>query len=188
MKRILIGIVSLFLVGTASYSLENRSFMVKLDIMGGEIDTDTAKGTEDLDAELGLGLEYLLRWENGIDTGIGFSFERHELSGSRFDYGFNRIESYPLYGILRYRLKTKSNWTPYIYGNLGYAFTSESKAGISIDDGIYYGAGLGVEYVENLGIQIGWSRTEFDGRDRGGNSFDPESDLIKLSIIMRLDH
>ena len=49
------------------------------------------------------------------------------------------------------------------------------------------GAGVGVEYVENFGIEVGWARTEFDA-DFDGESFDPKSDLIKASLTMRLDH
>lgn len=188
MKRLLIGLSALLLVGTSAYAFEERSLMFKLGIVTGEIETDTAEGKEDLDTNLSIGLEYIFRWENGIDAGLGVSFEKHELESAKFNFGLNHIDTYPVYGILRYRFDPWKNLTPYVYGNLGYAFGDESKGEANIDGGMYYGMGAGIEYVENLALELGWSRTEFDGEDRNGNSFDPESDLIKLSVVMRLDH
>ena len=188
MKRVLLGITALLLVCAPAYAaLEGRSAMFKLGVAGGEIDTDTSAGDEDLDVNLTVGLEYLFRLESGIDFGLGAAFEKHELKDVVFRNGFNDIESYPVYGILRYRFKVWDNWTPYIYGNLGYAFTDEDRGELSVEGGPYYGAGLGLEYRESFGIEAGWSRTEFDA-DVDGESVDPVSDLFKVSLTMRLDH
>lgn len=187
MKRLLFGAVALLLVSSPAYSLEGRSAMVKLGVLTGEIDTDSAVGDEDLDTNLTVGLEYFFRFESGLDLGIGGAFERHELKSADFKFGFNEIESYPVYGLIRYRIKNDSNWTPYVYSNLGYAFADESKAGLSVDGGMYYGAGVGVEYRDDFGLEAGWARTEFDA-DYEDQTFDPESDVFKLSITMRLDH
>lgn len=188
MKRVLLGITALLLVCAPAYAaLEGRSAMFKLGVAGGQMDTDTSAGDEDLDIYPTVGLEYLFRFESGIDLGLGAAFEKHELKDVVFQNGFNDVESYPVYGILRYRFNVWENWTPYIYGNLGYAFTDKDRGDLTIDSGPYYGAGVGLEYRESFGIEAGWSRTEFDA-EIDGKDIDPVSDLFKLSLTMRLDH
>lgn len=186
MKKLIFGITALLILSAPVYAVE-RSAMVKLGVATGELDTDTELGDEDLDTNLTVGLEYFFRFENGFDLGAGAAFERHELKSSKFKYGFSEIESFPIYGLARYRFQNSTNWTPYIYGNLGYAIVDEDRNELSIDGGLYMGAGVGVEYVENFGLEVGWARTEFDA-DIAGESLDPKSDLIKASITMRLDH
>jgi len=188
MKRLLLGITALLLVSAPAHAaLEGKSAQFKLGVAGGEMDTDTSAGDEDLEVNLTVGLEYILKFESGFDFGLGAAFEKHELKDVTFRNGFNDIESYPVYGILRYRFKVYENWTPYLYGNLGYAYTDEDRGPLSVDGGLYYGLGLGVEYRESFGIEAGWSRTEFDA-EVDGESVEPVSDLFKLSLVMRLDH
>ena len=187
MKKALFGILTLLLISFPAYSLEGRSAIVKLGVLTGEIDTDSSVGNEDLEVNLGIGVEYFFRFESGLDLGIGAAYEKQELKEADFTLGFDELEVFPVYGLVRYRLNTRGKWTPYIYGNLGYAFTDENKGALTVDGGIYYGAGIGVEYKEVFGLEAGWAGTEFDA-EHSGTSFDPKSDLIKLNLTMRLDH
>ncbi len=188
MKKLLLGISAILILSAPSYAID-KSAMIKLGTATGVMDTDTPYGDEDLEVKMTTAFEYFFRLENGIDIGAGIAYEKHELRSSKFDYGVSDINSYPIYGLLRYRFKTDTDWTPYIYGNLGYASIDEDggSGDYDMDGGTYVGAGVGIEYIENFGAEIGWARTYMDG-SYNGYDFDPVSDLFKMSLTIRLDH
>lgn len=125
---------------------------------------EVTKGKKD-----NLGFEFALEGTRNItdklELGLGVAYQQNAKLKSHSNHLYEKFEmgnynSVPLYVIGKYDITTFSNGiTPYVKANLGYSFnlnekdvkmtetTGEIISGkLKVDDGLYYGAGLGVEY------------------------------------------
>lgn len=108
-----------------------------------------------------------------LELGLGIAYQDHgkpeKLTVSKENYGTYTWEntgykSLPIYTVFKYNIPIESNIKPYIKANLGYSFNFDEKdlkgsgvgnggsqiaipnSKVSLDDGLYYGIGGGVEY------------------------------------------
>ncbi len=106
------------------------------------------------------------------------------------------------YAMIEYKFKIDKNFTPYLRGYIGYAPTENkseyidpkkesseenfSKTDVNMKDGLYYGAGIGVEvnainieliYLTNQG-EVGYSEDGIYKRD-------PVADYSRISLGIR---
>ncbi|SJZ69454.1 Opacity protein [Cetobacterium ceti] len=117
-----------------------------------------------------ISLEFMQQlWHSNFEVGLGTAYQRHggvksinsvsepeivRASTNEISVNLGRYDSVPLYLIGKYNFGFWKGWSPYIKGDIGYSFNikdhSLREAGESIptkiDDGLYYGVGLGAEY------------------------------------------
>ena len=95
-----------------------------------------------------------------LELGLGLSYQDH----GRPEYirnGNDKVQntgykSLPIYGVAKYNIPLESNIKPYLKADLGYAYNFGEKDAIetwdgpiaktSVDNGLYYGLGAGIEY------------------------------------------
>ena len=105
--------------------------------------------------QIGAGIEYRL---SDIDQPGN---RRVESENINYSYDSGSLTSIPLYLTARYNFKNITDFTPYVKVNLGYSINSGDtnvklnniytgklveEYNSDIDNGMYYGFGLGVEY------------------------------------------
>lgn len=218
MKRKLILITCLGLLGSAAYANnftpERNSINLKGGITCGRIDLKNLNyedetielGDQNTSTNISLNLEFISSSPSGLEYGLGAGFnkitpnENIVLSTAAGD-----IDTYPIYGILRYKLNTNSNWNPYVFGNLGYAIINQRSTlrleniglldgNLNFKGGLYYSLGIGTEYKENLSLEFYWSRTELNvdldahmNNDTFKQNLDGDANTFTLAIGYRLD-
>lgn len=137
--------------------------------------------TENL--EFGFGLAYQ---NHGAPNGtVGYEeFDDHY----KAEYDMKGYISVPLYLTLKYNFNAVNNFVPYIKANLGYSFNeddgdikytetnltekiSESyKYGVDMNNGLYYGIGVGFEYNNftlDLMYQVNEATAKITDKDPG---------------------
>ncbi|MGX6592322.1 outer membrane beta-barrel protein [Cetobacterium ceti] len=146
-----------------------------------------------------ISLEFMQQlWHSNFEVGLGTAYQRHG-GVKTADPGLSvgRYDSVPLYAIGKYNFGFWKGWSPYIKGDIGYSFNikdhSLREAGESfptkIDDGLYYGVGLGAEYynwtvdamykVNKADIKV------HDDADRSSDNFDYSR--VTLSVGYKFD-
>ena len=150
------------------------------DGFGGEVALEGYKVLDD-NFDIGLGLAYQFHADRD-----SYSFEEYTVSGAEYD-------SIPLYLTAKYNFMTNSNMKPYLKANLGYSFnfnSSDAKAestvygnetaGTSVDDGLYWALGVGMEYNDftvDLMYAVNEAEVSIDG-----DKYDNDYDRVVLSV------
>lgn len=155
-----------------------------------------------------LGFEFALEGTRNVtdklELGLGVAYQQNAKLKSHSNHLYEKFEmgnynSIPLYVIGKYDITTFSNGiTPYIKANLGYSFNLNEKdvkmteangvvtsGKLKVDDGLYYGAGLGVEY-NNFLMDVMYQQTmakakvTFEGANPDKKSFDHSRVTLSL--------
>ncbi len=173
---------------------------------GDKYPAELSKKTKDFGGELAI--EAYKHWDY-FDLGLGVAYQHHmkrKSSDFSFDHGTNggvltgdvsgaEYKSVPIYVTGRYNINYW-DWaaTPYLKANLGYSFNFDSKdldvgphsVGTSVDDGLYWAAGFGVQYEDfNVDVLYGanYAKTKVDG----GDKFDNDYERVTLSVGYRFN-
>ncbi|MGL6154878.1 MAG: outer membrane protein [Cetobacterium sp.] len=143
-----------------------------------------SKSAKDWGGEVAVELMHQL-WGSNFDAGLGVSYQRHAGVKDSIDgVDMTRFDSVPIYATARYNMGDWSGWTPYIKADIGYSFNlkdhSIKEDGFSystkIKDGMYWGAGLGVEYYNwtaDIMYKMNTAKAKInDGVDSSSSDFD----------------
>ena len=160
-----------------------------------------------------LGIEYRREILTNFQIGAGIEYRlsdieqpgnrRVESENINYSYDSGSLTSIPLYLTARYNFKNITDFTPYVKVNLGYSINSGDtnvklnniytgklveEYNSDIDNGMYYGFGLGVEYKNfliDLTYDITQSKAEqkvYNYEDVEGYSDDYKFDIRKLTL------
>lgn len=133
-----------------------------------------------------LGFEFALEGTRNItdnlELGLGIAYQQNaklKTYSNRLKekYEMGNYNSVPLYVTGKYNITTFSNGiTPYVKANLGYSFNLNEKSvkftdetgvtstgNLKVDNGLYYGAGVGMEY-NNFLMDIMYQQTTADAK------------------------
>ncbi|MGL5088997.1 MAG: hypothetical protein ACRC6Z_06045, partial [Cetobacterium sp.] len=153
--------------------------------------------TKDFGGEVAL--EVYKYWDK-FDLGLGVAYQDHmgrEATTVRSNsYEGVEYKSVPVYLTGRYNVNYW-DWavTPYLKANIGYSFNFDSEdykaAGksysTSVDDGLYWAAGIGMEYEAfNVDVLYGanHSKSKVDGVNE---KFDNDYERVTLSVGYKFD-
>ncbi|MDX8336684.1 MULTISPECIES: outer membrane protein [Cetobacterium] len=155
-------------------------------------DYDLPKKTKDFGGELAV--EAYKSWDH-LDLGLGVAYQHHMKRKSADGVSGAEYQSVPLYVTGRYDINYW-DWsaTPYLKANVGYSFNFDSKSlntpagdfGTKVDDGLYWAAGVGVQYEDfNVDVLYGanYAKTKVDG----GDKFDNDYERVTLSVGYRFN-
>ena len=159
------------------------------DGFGGEVALEGYKSLNDA-FDIGLGLAYQFHADRDSETFIRGRRTVRKADGAEYD-------SIPLYLTAKYNFMTNSNIKPYLKANLGYSFNFNSSDSertdivtgtvhtfnTSVDDGLYWGAGVGMEY-NNLTLDLMYVVNEAKTEINGANTIkeDNNYDRVVLSV------
>ena len=163
MKKVLLGLAvvsSMAMVGEGT----NLYLKTGLDISGKfdkvNILGENANKSESDRLGFDLTAEVTREFYPNLELGLGLSYQDH----GRPEYirnGNDKVQntgykSLPIYGVAKYNIPLESNIKPYLKADLGYAYNFGEKDAIetwdgpiaktSVDNGLYYGLGAGIEY------------------------------------------
>lgn len=106
-----------------------------------------------------VALEYLREIsDSNFLVGGGLAYQRHaDVKSANNSWSVGRYDSIPVYVTGKYLITNWDGFKPYVKADLGYSFNTKSGdfnyktndqnfGSGKIKDGMYYGAGLGVEY------------------------------------------
>ena len=181
--------------------------------VGGDIMPQFSVDGPEKDAEFSyeLGVEYRREVMPNFEIGGGIAYQDHgkvkkytqNVSGMNVESTLDLYDSVPLYLTARYNFKNITDFTPYVKVNLGYSINSGDtnvklnniytgklveEYNSDIDNGMYYGFGLGVEYKNfliDLTYDITQSKAEqkvYNYEDVEGYSDDYKFDIRKLTL------
>ena len=143
MKKLAIG---LFLILGLSVFAEGS----KIEVRGG-YDFGAKYDVDDIwdggDAKAGtfeIGTEYRYEVYPGVEVGGGIAYQSHK----KIKNGYEAYNSVPVYLTTKYTFNTGMETKPYLKADLGYSFNT-NKA----NNGMYYGAGVGVSY-NNFNVDL----------------------------------
>lgn len=153
---------------------------------------ELSKKTKDFGGELAV--EAYKSWDH-LDLGLGVAYQHHMKRKSADGVSGAEYQSVPLYVTGRYDINYW-DWaaTPYLKANVGYSFNFDSKSlntpagdfGTKVDDGLYWAAGVGVQYEDfNVDVLYGanYAKTKVDG----GDKFDNDYERVTLSVGYRFN-
>ncbi|MGL4653679.1 outer membrane protein [Cetobacterium sp.] len=158
--------------------------------------------TKDFGGEVAL--EAYKAWDN-FDLGLGVAYQDHTNRKTLTDEFGDSLDgaeykSVPLYVTGKYKINYW-DWavTPYVKANIGYSFNFDSDSikenfegehysyGTSVDDGLYWAAGLGMEY-QAFNIDILYGETQAKTKVNGENvKFDNDYKRVTLSVGYRFN-
>ncbi|MGL5355534.1 MAG: outer membrane beta-barrel protein [Cetobacterium sp.] len=152
-----------------------------------------------------LALEATKNITDNFELGLGAAYQNHAEPKSNKSFGplgaieinseMPKYDSVPVYAVAKYNFNIDSAFKPYLKANLGYSFnfedgdakdtftgflgnSIEAKYSTNVKNGLYYGAGVGVEY-NNFFTDVMYSVNEAkatlkdeDGESLGKKSFD----------------
>lgn len=189
MKNILIGMVAMSCVALASEGT-NLYLSTGIDISGKFEEAKITKGKDSQklnkhDSEKSgfeLTAEVTKEMVPNLELGLGLSYQDHDrpealhVSSEKVTIKNTGYKSMPLYLVGKYNIPVESNVKPYLKANLGYSFNFgekdlsfkgvDGKLGTSIDNGLYYGLGAGVEYnnfIVELMYKVNQADVEYKG-------------------------
>lgn len=186
MKNILIGMVAISCVALASEGT-NLYLSTGIDISGKFEETKISDGkkSEKLNGHKSENSGFELTAEvtreivPNLELGLGLSYQDHDkpeslyISSEKINIENTGYKSMPLYLVGKYNIPVESNIKPYIKANLGYSFNfgendlilkepkDSFKVETSIDNGLYYGIGAGVEY-NNFIVELMYKANQAD--------------------------
>lgn len=181
MKKVLLGLA---VVSSMAMAGEGTNLYLKtgLDISG-KFDKVNILGKNVNKSEsdrLGFDLtaEVTREFYPNLELGLGLSYQDHGrpesvlLQGEKIQN--TGYKSLPIYTLVKYNISLESNIKPYLKADLGYSFnfgekdlkTSHTSINTSIDNGLYYGLGVGAEYnnfIVELMYKVNKSDIKYEG-------------------------
>ena len=162
--------------------------------VGGDIMAKYDKFTPNFDDSTdGFGGEVALEGykmlDDNFDVGLGLAYQFHADRDSKNGVDGVEYDSIPLYLTAKYNFITDSNMKPYLKANLGYSFnfnSSDANVGTSystsVDDGLYWAAGAGVEY-DNFTVDLMYVVNKAETSvDNESYKHDNDYDRVVLSV------
>ena len=144
---------------------------------GGDVYSKYSKGkTKDLGYLFEV--EMTRNVTDSFETGIGTGYQ---INSKNKDSSMGKYESVPIYIAFKYNFNSDSQWTPYLKGNLGYAFNFKETAKNKVSNGAYVGAGVGVEY-ENFFTDVVYQVTFAKIEPENGKKEDLDYSRVTLSL------
>lgn len=144
---------------------------------GGDTYSKYSKGkTKDLGYLFGV--EMTKNITDSFEAGIGTGYQ---INPKNKDSSIGKYDSVPVYITLKYDFNLDSQLTPYLKGNLGYAFNFKETAKNKVNDNAYAGAGVGVEY-ENFFTDIMYQVTFAKIEPENGKKEDLDYSRVTLSL------
>ncbi len=200
MKKKLLLLTCLVTLGATAFAADfapnKHSMNFKMGITDGTIDAgdlDSDFDDQNTSANISANVEYIASSASGLEYGAGIGFTKFDANEEiMLSVYTGDVDSYPIYGLARYKFNTDSEYKPYVFGNLGYAYIDEefSDGGdsIQVDGGLYYGAGVGIEFNENFSTEFYWSRTEFElEANYDSETYDLDADMFTLAFGYKID-
>lgn len=148
-----------------------------------------------------IGIEATRNYNENIEYGIGFAYQDHAelevypkgVSANKFTG--SSYSSMPIYLTGKYKFNNYKGFVPYVKADLGYSFNfgeenikdnNQSKYSLSIKDGVYFGAGVGVEhrnFVTDIMYQINFADATYRGTSgpQAGKSFTGDMDYSRIT-------
>lgn len=162
MKKVLLGLA---VVSSMAMAGEGTNLYLKtgLDISG-KFDKVNILGKNVNKSEsdrLGFDLtaEVTREFYPNLELGLGLSYQDHgrpeSIKVENYKVQNTGYKSLPIYGVAKYNIPLESSIKPYLKADLGYSFNfdekdlkveGESGWKTSVDNGLYYGLGAGIEY------------------------------------------
>ena len=146
--------------------------------------------------------------ESGFQLGLGVAYQRHsDVDGKSYTDPFPleidvpRFDSVPIYATAKYVFGNWNGWKPYAKADLGYSFNfkhggldvNDEGERYSLDtkikDGMYWGAGLGVEYGDwtlDAMYKANDAKLKVSG-DEGSKSSDYNYSRVTFSVGYKFD-
>lgn len=168
MKKVLLGLIALSFSVIAA---EETNLYLKTGVdISGKFKNDNIRGqVSNRAADGDGGFEFVLEGTKviypNLEIGIGIALQDHGDPDSinlSYNQEFQTIKntgykSLPVYVVTKYNIPLDSSIKPYIKADLGYSYNfgenditikgrTEEKVGVSLDSGLYYGIGAGIEY------------------------------------------
>jgi hypothetical protein len=137
-----------------------------------------------------VALEGYKMLDDNFDVGLGLAYQFHADRDSKNGVDGVEYDSVPLYLTAKYNFMTDSNIKPYLKANLGYSFNFNSSdadvAGTSystsVDDGLYWAAGAGMEY-DNFTVDLMYAVNKAkSSEDSYSYKHDNDYDRVVLSV------
>ncbi|WP_163468955.1 outer membrane beta-barrel protein [Fusobacterium sp. IOR10] len=138
-----------------------------------------------------VALEGYKMLNDNVDVGLGLAYQFHADRDSKNGVDGVEYDSVPLYLTAKYNFITDSNIKPYLKANLGYSFNfnaSDAKSssigstGTSVDDGLYWAAGAGMEY-NNFTVDLMYAVNKAESSaDSYSVKSDNDYDRVVLSV------
>lgn len=144
---------------------------------GGDAYSKYSKGkTKDLGYLFGI--EMTRDVTDSFEAGVGTGYQ---INPKNKDSSIGKYDSVPVYIAFKYDFNSDSQWTPYLKGNLGYAFNFKETAKNKVKDGAYVGAGMGVEY-ENFFTDVMYQVTFAKIEPENGKKENLDYSRVTLSL------
>lgn len=210
MKKVLLGLA---VVSSMAMAGEGTNLYLKtgLDISGKFDKVEVASGQSLNKSEsdrLGFDLttEVTKEFYPNLELGLGLSYQDHgrpeagEIGKKieKIKFQNTGYKSLPIYGVAKYNIPMESNIKPYLKADLGYSFNFDEKdlkreAGkikMSVDNGLYYGLGAGVEYnnfVVELMYKVNRAEVQHEYNGKKSSKYDYDYSRTTLSFGYRFD-
>lgn len=210
MKKVLLGLA---VVSSMAMAGEGTNLYLKtgLDISGKFDKVEVASGQSLNKSEsdrLGFDLttEVTKEFYPNLELGLGLSYQDHgrpeagEIGKKieKIKFQNTGYKSLPIYGVAKYNIPMEGNIKPYLKADLGYSFNFDEKdlkgeAGkikMSVDNGLYYGLGAGVEYnnfVVELMYKVNRAKVQHEYNGAKSSKFDYDYSRTTLSFGYRFD-
>lgn len=210
MKKVLLGLA---VVSSMAMAGEGTNLYLKtgLDISGKFDKVEVASGQSLNKSEsdrLGFDLttEVTKEFYPNLELGLGLSYQDHgrpeagEIGKKieKIKFQNTGYKSLPIYGVAKYNIPMESNIKPYLKADLGYSFNFDEKdlkvenekIKMSVDNGLYYGLGAGIEYnnfVVELMYKVNRAKVQHEYNGAKSSKFDYEYSRTTLSFGYRFD-
>lgn len=205
MKKILLGLVALsFSVmaaeGTNLYLKTGMDISGKFDKV--KIGDEYGNKSESDRVGFDLTAEVTKEFYQNLELGLGVSYQDHGRP-EKIISGEERIQntgykSLPVYVVAKYNIPLENSVTPYLKADLGYSFNFGEKdlkvlygdIDTSIDNGVYYGLGAGIEY-NNFIVELMYKVNKADVKYSNNGVSSPKKDYdysrTTLSVGYKFD-
>lgn len=168
MKKVLLGLAVLSFTAAAA-DTTNLYFKTGVDISGkfknDYIRGDVSNRGADGDGGFEFAIEGTREVYPNLELGLGVALQDHG-DPDKINLSYNQdfkiikntgYKSLPVYAVAKYNIPLGSSIKPYLKADLGYAYNfgesditilgqRDEKVGTSLDSGLYYGLGAGIEY------------------------------------------
>ena len=199
MKKKFLLMSCMIILGTTAFAADftpsNQSLNFKVGLTDGTIDAgelDSSLDDQSTSANISANIEFIASSDSGLEYGAGLGFTKLESNESiELKIYTGDIDCYSLYALARYKFDTDSKLKPYVFGNFGYSYIDEEFSDfgdtIEINGGLYYAAGVGVEFNENFSTEFYWSRTDFEADIDGDETYDLDANMFTLAFGYKMD-
>lgn len=179
-------------------SPERNSVNIKVGLGTGDLSYDQQDNPfeeENSISNESVNLEYISSYENGLELGAGAGIAKNSFDAD----GYDDVTTIPVYALARYKWDTDSDWNPYVFANLGYAFSNyessdeNSDSSYEINGGLYCALGAGAEYKEKFSVELYWNKAvleeEYDDSSyhNTDRTADFELEFVTLAFGYRFD-